>query len=229
MTFDRKEADRLISLVSPRHRHGGSLGLTIHGELADHLHAALTEIDRLTTELDHVAPASDRDHLSRASRRMVDTVMGDREALRAKVRELDVKVAELTGERDRPPAGDLPFRFAVATVADNYENSVQLDTSSETHWITADEADALAGKLREQAAVARSVERVGESTVMQHDVADPEVPEPEWEYATTTGPRKGWDPTPPSGDGWEPDKSDGRDGWERFDDHEEAYWKRRKP
>lgn len=43
---------------------------------------------RLTTELDHVAPAGERDHLSRASRRMVETVMGDRDTLREKLRDL---------------------------------------------------------------------------------------------------------------------------------------------
>lgn len=34
---------------------------------------------------------------------------------------------------------------------------------------------------------------------------------------------------PPEGEGWERDFSRGRDGdnWDRFDYHEEAYWKRR--
>jgi len=55
--------------------------------------------------------------------------------------------------------------------------------------------------------------------------------ETEWEYATTTGPRKRWDDEmrPPEGDGWEVDTTRGRDGWERFDYHEERYWRRRLP
>lgn len=55
----------------------------------------------------------------------------------------------------------------------------------------------------------------------------------EWEYETTTGPRKMWDGynTPPGGAGWKKDSSRGRPGeaWDRFDEHEESYWKRRKP
>lgn len=51
---------------------------------------------------------------------------------------------------------------------------------------------------------------------------------PGWEYATTQGPRKQWDDadTPPDGDGWEPNTARGSDGWERFDYHEESYWRR---
>lgn len=60
---------------------------------------------------------------------------------------------------------------------------------------------------------------------------------PGWEYATTEGPRKQWDDQdrPPSdghGDpdpSWEVNVDAGRDGWERFDYTEEAYWRRRKP
>ena len=49
-----------------------------------------------------------------------------------------------------------------------------------------------------------------------------------YEYKTTTGPRKMWDDqdTPPEGEGWVRDMDQGRDGWERFDYHEESYWKR---
>lgn len=50
-----------------------------------------------------------------------------------------------------------------------------------------------------------------------------------WEYETTSGPRKSWyyADVPPEGDGWIRDTTKGRDGWERFDFHEESYWKRR--
>lgn len=49
-----------------------------------------------------------------------------------------------------------------------------------------------------------------------------------YEYATTTGPRKQWldENTPPPGEGWERDPTRGNNGWERFDYHEEAYWRR---
>lgn len=52
-----------------------------------------------------------------------------------------------------------------------------------------------------------------------------------YEYAMTSGPRKASDPSPPDpGDGpaWEPDPNRGRPGesWERFDYHEEYYWRR---
>lgn len=50
--------------------------------------------DGLQAELDH-ATAHDGDHLSKASRRMVDMVMGDRDALRERVRSLEAKAALL--------------------------------------------------------------------------------------------------------------------------------------
>ncbi len=56
------------------------------------------------------------------------------------------------------------------------------------------------------------------------------VENPQYEYATTTGPRKGWDnmDEPPEGEGWELDPDLGRPGesWDRFDYHEERYWRR---
>ena len=60
---------------------------------------------------------------------------------------------------------------------------------------------------------------------------------PDWEYATTSGPRKQWDDcnVPPLDENFEPDTTwerntdAGRDGWERFDYTEESYWRRRLP
>jgi hypothetical protein len=54
---------------------------------------------------------------------------------------------------------------------------------------------------------------------------------PDYEYTTTTGPRKAWwgSDDPPDGDGWVSNNAAGRNGWERFDYHEERYWMRRKP
>lgn len=53
---------------------------------------------------------------------------------------------------------------------------------------------------------------------------------PDYEYATTRGGRKTWSDSdvPPEGEGWERNIHMGRDGWERFDYHEESYWMRRK-
>lgn len=52
---------------------------------------------------------------------------------------------------------------------------------------------------------------------------------PDYEYATTRGGRKVWSDSdvPPQGEGWERNIHMGRDGWERFDYHEESYWMRR--
>lgn len=51
---------------------------------------------------------------------------------------------------------------------------------------------------------------------------------PDWEYATTEGPRKQWDysDVPPGGEGWVRNRCAGRDGWERFEYTEESYWMR---
>ncbi|MFD9256958.1 hypothetical protein [Streptomyces sp. NPDC059538] len=61
---------------------------------------------------------------------------------------------------------------------------------------------------------------------------------PDWEYATTEGPRKQWDDAsePPSDDDGVPDPTWERnldagyrgEGWERFDYTEESYWRRRR-
>ncbi len=51
---------------------------------------------------------------------------------------------------------------------------------------------------------------------------------PNYEYATTRGPRHDFDEAPPDGDGWQRNTSKGSEGWDRFDDHEEAYWYRRR-
>lgn len=61
---------------------------------------------------------------------------------------------------------------------------------------------------------------------------------PDYEYATTHGPRKQWDESdrPPAGENsdpdhtWSPNVDAGRPGmgWDRFEYHEEAYWRRPK-
>ncbi|MER7953876.1 hypothetical protein [Streptomyces sp. NPDC096030] len=59
---------------------------------------------------------------------------------------------------------------------------------------------------------------------------------PDWDYATTQGPRKQWDDAdvPPADDNGEPDHTwqrntdAGNGGWERFDYTEESYWRRPK-
>lgn len=60
---------------------------------------------------------------------------------------------------------------------------------------------------------------------------------PAWEYRVTEGPRKQWDdadrpPCDDNGDpepGWERNTDAGRDGWERWDNTEESYWRRLRP
>lgn len=54
---------------------------------------------------------------------------------------------------------------------------------------------------------------------------------PAYEYRTTEGQRKAWDDAdePPEGEGWERNTDSGRNGWDRFDFHEESYWRRLKP
>lgn len=51
---------------------------------------------------------------------------------------------------------------------------------------------------------------------------------PDWEYATTEGPRKQWDAADvtPDGAGWVRNTDAGRGGWERFDYTEQSYWRR---
>lgn len=53
---------------------------------------------------------------------------------------------------------------------------------------------------------------------------------PAYEYATTEGQRKAFYAIdePPEGDGWERNVDAGRpgEGWDRFDYHEESYWRR---
>lgn len=53
---------------------------------------------------------------------------------------------------------------------------------------------------------------------------------PAFEYQTTSGQRKAWDyiNEPPEGEGWERNVDAGHpgEGWERFDYHEESYWRR---
>ena len=51
---------------------------------------------------------------------------------------------------------------------------------------------------------------------------------PDYEYETTTGPRKAWydEDKSPEGEGWERNIHVGNYGWERFDYHEESYWMR---
>lgn len=53
-----------------------------------------------------------------------------------------------------------------------------------------------------------------------------------YEYATTEGQRKAWDDemVPPAGVGWELNiTSTDPEAWERFDYHEERYWRRMRP
>lgn len=72
----------------------------------------IAEIRRLRADLDH-ATCAEGDHLSKASRLMVETVMVDRDALRAQVRQLQTENADLLesfrdrGEFDRLKRSDV--------------------------------------------------------------------------------------------------------------------------
>ena len=50
---------------------------------------------------------------------------------------------------------------------------------------------------------------------------------PDYEYARTDGPRKASSDDPPEGEGWERNVDRGSNGFERFEYHEEHYWRRR--
>lgn len=52
----------------------------------------------------------------------------------------------------------------------------------------------------------------------------------QYEYAVTTVGKKSGDSYTPDGEGWEPDFDKGRpnEAWDRFEYHEEYYWKRLK-
>ncbi len=89
-----------------RHEHAPEIGyrmlvvaavpelLTEVERLRDERDDAEDKVHRLRDELDH-ATAHDGDHLSKASRAMVDTVVVERDALRGKVMELEAEVARL--------------------------------------------------------------------------------------------------------------------------------------
>jgi hypothetical protein len=79
MTFSRPAIERLIATVES--------GLQ-YGELGPYAQA----LKMCLEELDH-ATAEGGDHLSKMSRRFCDTILNDRDALRA-------EVARLTAERD---------------------------------------------------------------------------------------------------------------------------------
>lgn len=67
--------------------------------MADQLEAAQAEIVRLRDDLGH-ATAHEGDWLSKTSRAMCETVLGERDALRAKLRERDAALARLRSELD---------------------------------------------------------------------------------------------------------------------------------
>ncbi len=69
-----------------------------------------------------------------------------------------------------------------------------------------------------------------ELLLLRHYVHDRQC-HPEYEYETTTGQRKAFyaENESPVGEGWERNLDCGRKGWERFEHHEESYWRRKKP
>lgn len=89
--------------------------------------------------------------------------------------------------------------------------------------------ESMAAELLELRPMLNSI--VVERHRVESGVAHAEFAHPDFEYATTRGPRKDWEyaDEPPEGEGWERNVDAGRDGWVRFDFHEESYWRRRWP
>jgi hypothetical protein len=67
-------------------------------EVAAVLRGLVADLRALQDELDHIAPASERDWLSRASRRFCETLMSDRAAARLRVRKLERELASLRAQ-----------------------------------------------------------------------------------------------------------------------------------
>lgn len=129
--------------------------------------------------------------------------------------------------------------FAVADLPDVLARHMRaLDGAhrrEKQHWIDQHEqpapsAEAARCDCGAPLAVCRTVFGPPAEPVSIADMAPGTTVGPRYEYATTTGPRKAWyfADEPPEGDGWELDYSRGRSGeaWDRFDYHEERYWRR---
>ena len=103
------------------------------------------------------------------------------------------------------------------------------------------QVERLSATLREESnPIKRRDRRIGE---LENQLLDNEIERmvvylhsveyhPDYEYATTRGPRKGFDQHSPGGEGWQRNIYRGRvgtpdAGWERFEHHEEAYWMRK--
>ena len=88
-----------------------------------------------------------------------------------------------------------------------------------------DEAQATAVVLRE---VLAAPEEAAEQLVRLTRFLHSRRLHPDFEYASTTGPRKYWDSTQqPPGEGWEPNLDVGDRRWMRYDHYEESFWRRR--
>lgn len=90
-----------------------------------------------------------------------------------------------------------------------------------------DVADVLVRALQAQEAADREAYRQ-QLRALPEDQLHRDRAHPDWEYATTEGPRKQWydEDVPPEGEGWVRNVEAGRDGWDRFDYTEESYWRR---
>lgn len=90
-TYNPAEVERLIKQARDTEY---PMSVPSYRVMADQLEAARAEIARLTEDLNH-ATAHEGDWLSKASRRMCETVLGERDALRSRVRALESELATL--------------------------------------------------------------------------------------------------------------------------------------
>lgn len=82
------------------------------------------------------------------------------------------------------------------------------------------------------AAFALVQEDIPEYTKRLENVLHRSTMHPDYQYKTVKGQRKAFDNEPPADDGkgdWTRNTARGNDGWERFEYHEEGYWRRLKP
>lgn len=114
--IDPARCRTLIASARGRYASTGVVGTADALDLADQLESSLEELSHAT--------AHDGDWLSKASRSMCETVLGDREALRARVRVLTAEVEALRcgdlgafHDGELSPERETAFRLHLATCA----------------------------------------------------------------------------------------------------------------
>lgn len=104
-------------------------------------------------------------------------------------------------------------------------------TKTETHAACHDELD-YSDEFTETLKRYRElkIEAANELIAMSEAELHATASHPNFDYMTTHGPRKGFDrEDAPPAPGWVRNVHRGRNGWERFDYHEESYWMQLRP